>query len=118
MAQETVTKFFVEHIQRWLDEEMKRDEQLAAKVQQSGKTAEQACNFVLAEVRKSGRCGFDDAEVYGMVRHFFDEDEIKDPGKQDGIERIVIRDTKTDYRVVYVQEWVDNDDSLPENIQI
>ena len=35
-----------------------------------------------------------------------------------GIERIVIRDTKTDYRVVYVQEWVDNDDSLPENIQI
>ncbi len=40
MAKETVTKFFVEHIQRWLDEEMKRDEQLAAKVQQSGKTAE------------------------------------------------------------------------------
>ena len=90
MAQEMVTKFFVEHIQRWLDEEMKRDEQLAAKVQQSGKTAEQACNYVLSEVRKSGRCGFDDPEVYGMVRHFFDEDEIKDPGKQDGIERIVI----------------------------
>jgi uncharacterized protein YacL (UPF0231 family) len=43
MAQEMVTKFFVEHIQRWLDEEMKRDEQLAAKVQQSGKTVEQAC---------------------------------------------------------------------------
>ena len=90
MAQETVTKFFVEHIQRWLDEEMKRDEHLAAKVQQSGKTAEQACNYVLSEVRKSGRCGFDDPEVYGMVRHFFDEDEIKDPGKQGGFERIVI----------------------------
>ena len=57
MAKEMVTKFFVEHIQRWLDDEMKRDEQLAAKVQQSGKTAEQACNFVLAEVKKSGRCG-------------------------------------------------------------
>ena len=82
MAKEMVTKFFVEHIQRWLDEEMKRDEQLAAKVQQSGKTAEQACNFVLAEVKKSGRCGFDDAEVYGMVRHFFDEDDVKDPGDQ------------------------------------
>ena len=90
MVQETVTKFFVEHIQRWLDDEMKRDEQLAAKVQQSGKTAEQACNFVLAEVRKSGRCGFDDAEVYGMVRHFFDEDDIEDPGRQADIERIVI----------------------------
>lgn len=31
-----------------------------------------------------------------------------------GIERVVIRDTKTDYRVVDVQkEWVDVDDSLP-----
>lgn len=31
-----------------------------------------------------------------------------------GIKRVVIRDTKTDYRVVDVQkEWVDEDDSLP-----
>lgn len=37
MAQETVTKFFVEHIQRWLDEEMKRDEQLAAKDRQGNR---------------------------------------------------------------------------------
>jgi hypothetical protein len=85
-----VTKMFVEHIQRWLDDEIKKDKQLAAKVQQSGKTADQACNYVLSEVRKSGRCGFDDPEVYGMVRHFFDEDEIKDPGRLDDIERIVI----------------------------
>ena len=32
-----------------------------------------------------------------------------------GIERIIIRDTAEDYRVVNVQkEWVDEDDSLPE----
>ena len=31
-----------------------------------------------------------------------------------GIKRIVIRDTKTDYRVVEVQDWIDNDDSLPQ----
>ena len=31
-----------------------------------------------------------------------------------GIKRVVIRDTKTDYRVVDVQkEWIDEDDSLP-----
>lgn len=31
-----------------------------------------------------------------------------------GIKRVVIRDTKTDYRVVDVQmEWIDQDDSLP-----
>ena len=34
-----------------------------------------------------------------------------------GIKRVVIRDTPTDYRVVDVQkEWIDEDDSLPENI--
>ena len=32
-----------------------------------------------------------------------------------GIAKVVIRDTKTDYRVVDVQEWIDEDDSLPEN---
>ena len=31
-----------------------------------------------------------------------------------GVERIVIRDTKTEYRVVEVQDWIENDDSLPE----
>ncbi len=32
-----------------------------------------------------------------------------------GIRRVVIRDTKTDYRVVDVQkEWIDTDDSLPD----
>ncbi|MBQ3135516.1 MAG: cytidine deaminase [Oscillospiraceae bacterium] len=34
-----------------------------------------------------------------------------------GIRRIVIRDTATDYRVVDVEkEWVEEDDSLPENL--
>ena len=35
-----------------------------------------------------------------------------------GIERVVIRDTKTKYRVVYVEDWIREDDSLPENIQL
>ena len=32
-----------------------------------------------------------------------------------GIEKVVIRDTKTDYREIPVQEWVENDDSLSGN---
>lgn len=84
-----VTDVFVEHIQKWLDEEMKKDAQLADKVQAGSKTVEMACNYVLSEVKKSGRCGFDDAEVYGMVRHFFDEDDLQDPGEQD-VQRIVV----------------------------
>ena len=30
-----------------------------------------------------------------------------------GIQRVVIRDTRTDYRVVEVADWVREDDSLP-----
>ena len=29
-----------------------------------------------------------------------------------GIAKVVIRDTPTDFRVIDVQEWIDNDDSL------
>ncbi len=31
-----------------------------------------------------------------------------------GLERVVIRDTETEYSVVPVQEWIDNDDSIYE----
>ncbi|MBR5045085.1 MAG: cytidine deaminase [Oscillospiraceae bacterium] len=34
-----------------------------------------------------------------------------------GIKDIVIRDTAEDFRVVNVQDWIDEDDSLPENIE-
>ena len=30
-----------------------------------------------------------------------------------GIQKVVIRDTKTDYRVVHVEDWIREDDSLP-----
>jgi dCMP deaminase len=29
-----------------------------------------------------------------------------------GIETVIIRDTPTEYRVISVQEWIDDDDSL------
>jgi dCMP deaminase len=29
-----------------------------------------------------------------------------------GIEKVVIRDTATEYRVIDVQDWIENDDSL------
>ena len=29
-----------------------------------------------------------------------------------GIEKVYIRDTKEEYRVIAVQEWIDNDESL------
>ena len=29
-----------------------------------------------------------------------------------GIEKVIIRDNETQYNVVYVEEWIENDDSL------
>lgn len=33
-----------------------------------------------------------------------------------GIEKIIIRDTKNDYRIIYTDEWIENDDSLTDNM--
>ena len=33
-----------------------------------------------------------------------------------GIEKVYIRDTKDDYRIIPVSDWIDNDDSLIEDI--
>ena len=35
-----------------------------------------------------------------------------------GLERVVIRRTKTEYDVVLVQEWIENDDSIPQEALI
>lgn len=34
-----------------------------------------------------------------------------------GITEVVIRDTPTEYRIVHTEEWIEQDDSLPENLR-
>lgn len=78
-----VTEFFQKRIEAWLESEMERDPQFAEVVRSKpDKTVEGACNYVLKCAKDSKQCGYDDAEVYGMVRHFYDEDDVKDPGDQ------------------------------------
>lgn len=36
----------------------------------------QCCNYICREVKRSGRQGFADAEIYGMAVHFIDESEL------------------------------------------
>ena len=81
---EKVTKYFIQRIEEWMQKEMESDPQFKARYEavKDKKTVEGACNYVLKCAKDSGQCGFDDAEVYGMVRHFFDEDDVKDPGDQ------------------------------------
>ena len=49
------------------------------------------CNYIISEVRKTGRSGFDDAEIYGMALHFYDEQEITAPdgNAQVGVQVVV-----------------------------
>ena len=74
------TKEFIEAIQSYLDVEAQKDELFRVQWEKSEKTAEQACNYIMSEVSKSKRCGWADDEIYGMAKHFIDENEIDDPG--------------------------------------
>ncbi len=84
-----VTALFEQRISEWLEKEIQGDVEFAHKVKDSNKTVKGCCNFILSEVRKSGKCGFDDAEIFGLARHFFDESGLQDPGKQQ-VARIVV----------------------------
>lgn len=86
---ESVTKLFEQRIGEWLAQARKNDAAFDKKVAESKKNVEGCCNYILSEVRKAKQCGYDDAEIYGMSRHYFDEDDIKDPGKQN-VQRIVV----------------------------
>ena len=88
---EKVTKYFIQRIEEWMQKEMERDAQFKARVEsvKDKKTVEGACNYVLKCAKDSGQCGYDDSEVYGMIRHFFDEDDVKDPGDQNPSKIIV-----------------------------
>lgn len=84
------TKEFIDVIQSYLEGEAGKDEQFRNKWETSGKTAEQVCNYIMSEVSKSKRAGWADAEIYGMAKHFIDEDELKDPGTENGVSRVVV----------------------------
>ena len=84
------TKEFIETIQSYLEVEAQKDELFRVQWEKSEKTAEQACNYIMSEVSKSKRCGWADDEIYGMAKHFIDENEIDDPGSDNGVSRVVV----------------------------
>lgn len=78
-----VTKYFEQRIEEWLQEEMAKDELFRKTVESKPqKTVKEACNYVLSVAKKTKQVGWDDSEVYGLVRHYYDEDDIKDVGDQ------------------------------------
>ena len=79
----SVTRYFEQRIGEWLEKEMKNDPLFEKTVtSKPEKTIKGACNYVLKVAKDSGQAGWDDDEVYNLVRHYFDEDDVKDPGEQ------------------------------------
>ncbi len=73
-----VSESFKNTISAHLNDLATKDELFAVTLKKTNKNIEECCNYILQEVQKSGKMGFDDAEIFGMAVHYYDEDSIKD----------------------------------------
>ncbi|WP_410519313.1 PcfK-like family protein [Bacteroides caecimuris] len=65
------TRAFNETIRAYLEERAENDALFAVKFANPSKSVEECVTFILNEVKKSGCCGFTDAEVFGMATHYY-----------------------------------------------
>lgn len=68
---------FEQAIKTYLDNRAKTDELFAKSYAKANKSIEECCNYIIQEVKKTGRQGFADEEIFGMAVHYYDEDNIK-----------------------------------------
>lgn len=71
------TEIFKQRIKEYLDQRAADDPQFSERYHMEGKSLEKCCEYILGEVSASGCCGFDDAEIFGMAVHYYDEDNVK-----------------------------------------
>lgn len=67
---------FQRTIKAYLDKRAAEDELFAKSYAKEKKSIKECCNYIISEVRKSGRCGFADDEIFGMAVHYYDEDDL------------------------------------------
>ena len=81
MAQENkATDYFKQTIQSYLQRRAQEDELFAPRLANSKKNIDDCITFILNYVKESGCNGFADDEIYSLVMHYYDEDDI-DIGK-------------------------------------
>lgn len=68
-------------LKAYLDDKASKDELFAKEYSNEKKSLSECVQFILGEVRKSGKCALSDDEVYGMAIHYYDEENlvIEDP---------------------------------------
>ncbi len=67
---------FEQAIKSYLDNRAKTDELFAKTYAKANKSIEECCRYIIQEVKKTGRQGFADDEIFGMAIHYYDEDNI------------------------------------------
>jgi hypothetical protein len=68
---------FQEVIKAHLDGRAQTDELFAKTYAKEGKSIKECCDYIIIEVKQSGKNALTDDEVYGMAVHYYDEDNIK-----------------------------------------
>jgi len=71
------TEIFKQTIQTYLEQQAANDELFAVSFRKPYKTLDQCITYILNEVKKSGCNGFADSEIFGLSKHFYDEDNIE-----------------------------------------
>lgn len=74
------TEEFKNVIKAHLDSVAQNDELFAKTYAKENKNLDECIDYIFAEVKKSGKAGFADSEIFKMAVHYYDEDNIK-PGK-------------------------------------
>lgn len=64
------------------------DSLFAETLKKPGKNIDDCCTYILNQVKKSGKNGFADDEIFGMAVHYYDEDDIQVGAKVNG--RVVV----------------------------
>jgi hypothetical protein len=71
------TEPFKAAIKNYLANLSQSDELIAKTLKKEGKNIDDCVTYILNTVKKSGKNGFADDEIFGMAIHYYDEDAIE-----------------------------------------
>lgn len=99
---------FENAIREYLDVYAAGDEAFAAKYRDglaAKKDITSCCNYIIATVKKTGRTGFTDPEIYGMAVHYYDEKSIAPSTAKAACKVVVNKEVKlSDEEVARIRE--------------
>ena len=73
---EQVSQAFKDAIKSHLDKMAQADDAFASKYGNPSKSIDECCDYIISQVKHSGRCGFADDEIFGMAVHYYDEENL------------------------------------------